>query len=235
MLTAYSSQYDGMMRLTSPFEHVCGGNQEFNRSLGNNGLSNFISFINQDADKDAGKDCSLYYDKGQRRTKISTPHIGHGAVVIDLSSYEKALAWCYRGGVVRTEKHEIKFIGAKHATPFPFACATSAWQTRLKCRNCGQPPDEWWDKPYNRKIIAHKCAEWAAVSKEVIVMPDPERIIEGVTKNWVEVETDRAPVRNKCFAHLKDRCLTIDRANGTACCCSDPKCTDQVCVDEASP
>jgi hypothetical protein len=158
-----------------------------------------------------------------------------GGVVIDISTMDRAYHWCYHGGIVRTEEHEIEFPGAKDVAPFPFLCATSAWQTRLKCRNCGQAPDEWWDKPYNRKLIAHKCAEWASVSLEVIVMPDADRILGESTKNWVDVETDREPVKNKCFAHLKDRCLSIDKASGTACCCSDQNCTkdpDELCPPE---
>lgn len=224
-----SKHYDGLQRLKNPFEHVCGGNADYyNKSAGNDGPSNFISFSNPNFNREANKDCALYYDKGQRRAKY-LPSAGRGSsIVIDVSSYEKALSWCYHGGRAESRRHEIQFHGAKDITPFPFLCATSAYQTHLRCRLCGQPPVSWWT-PDNRKLIAHKCAEWAMTSMEVLVMPDPDRIMDGEHKNWVEVETDRAPARNGCFAHLKDKCVNYDWKSKTVCCCSDRSCSREEC------
>jgi hypothetical protein len=213
---------DGKKRLSNPFEHTCGGNQDYNESLGNDGLSNFISFSNAQEFPDVAEDCAQPWDKGQVRIRVDANKVKRNKI-IDLSTRERALRWCYEGGTLLTfEKRKLKFEGAKTIKPWPYKCAKSVYQTERQ-KSWGAPPDEWWT-PENRRKVAEKCAEWASLSKEVLVLPDPDKILKGIWRNAVVVETDRPRAKNLCITSTVDKCVSFNYMTNEVCCCSVPSC-----------
>lgn len=231
-LVTIMKRVDGEKRLSTPFEHVCGGNQDFDREKGNDGPSNFLSFSNANfAEVDA--DCGLFYDKGQMRVKIDVAK-SQAARFIDLSDKSKAFAWCYRGGNITTPQgNVISFKGVKDLKPWPYLCAKSVFQHQVKKKYPPPIPDDWWS-PLNRMRVAEKCASWAMMSREVLVLPDPDKVLQNDTHNGIKVEVDRKKGKNICKSYPStDKCVSFDRDSGKVCCCSDPSCSSEPCPVKA--
>merc|ERR1712048_223743 len=108
--------------------------QIFNKSLGNDGVSNFISFSNAEDFPEVAIDCRQNWDKGQRRVRINI-RMRHGTALrserhqaIDMSTYEKAYRWCYQGGMLVTRSGKaLRFHGSRTIKPWPYKCAKSVY------------------------------------------------------------------------------------------------------------
>jgi len=217
---------DGENRISHPFEHTCGGNQERNFSLGHDGESNFISFSNAQHFPEAAADCVMNWDRGQMRVRVWAERIKKNKF-IDMSTYEKAYDWCYYGGTVYThKKKKLYFKGARDVKPWPYKCAKSVYQTEL-AQSWGAPDDSWWTEE-NRKAVAAKCAQWASLSKEVLLLPDPDKLLEKIKRNAIYVEIDRPKAKTLCTASWVDKCVSFNTTANTVCCCSD-ECSDTPC------
>jgi len=214
---------DHLKRFAAPFEHICGGNSDKRDiDLGNDGPTEFISLMN--AGKERQKDCSEFYDKGQRRIGLDPVKAYlDGAVVFDVSDEEKALTWCYYGGTITTKGGKnITFEGAKNVKPWPYKCAKSVWQTQMK-QSFGKPDNKWWTYE-NRWAVGQKCAQWAGWSKEVLVLAEPDVILKRGKLKGLEIKTDRPPAKRLCIAHNEDKCVTYNWTSHTTCCCHDKRC-----------
>jgi len=211
-----SQRADGIVRLASPFEHVCGGNrQQMDLSLGADGPSQYVSFAT------VAGDCVQPWDIGQRRVRVTVESvIKQKAHLFDLSNKESAFKWCYEGGCVRlSDGTEQCFSGAKDVQPWPLKCAQLIYTQK---GNIGEIPESWWTED-NRQAIANSCATWAVRAHEVLLLPDPISIAKKMTGNKVrvKVESDRDPALGLCIAGLEDRCVSLDTDTGDISCCSD--------------
>lgn len=208
----------GDERIASPFEHVCGGAaSKINLDIGNDGPTQYISFSNAERFPQKDYNCKSPFDKGQRRIKVSAETVrADGGLAFDLSSYSSAFYWCYNGGCVNTQKGKrLCFEGAKKIRPWPYACARRAYAIDINSVENEAPPDEWWSFA-NRKKIADSCATWARRSREVLILPNPDRIFEGYVFNSITVSTDREPSRLQCEHDLTDYCTRWGHTLGVA-------------------
>merc|ERR1712019_139522 len=75
-----------------------------------------------------------------------------------------------------------------------------------------------------RKLVAHKCAQWAAKSREIIVLPEIDATIKSQEVLGLKVQTHRPPAKNQCAEFpSKAKCVSYDAERNTVCCC-DQKC-----------
>jgi len=220
----------GEPRLASPFEHICGGARpKVDSAAGNDGPTQFLSFSNAGQFPRVGQDCAQPWDIGQRRVAVSAESVKEqGGLVVDLSVDYQAWQWCYYGGCLTSSSgQEYCFKGAKDIEPWPYICATRAYRVQHPDSNISAP-NAWWNEE-TRKFIAQSCVVWATRAKEVLVMPNPDKLTaDRFAKRFVvKVQSHRPPADRLCVGGFRDHCVSLS----PTVCCSEPE-SPRACAPE---
>lgn len=216
-IQSVTKRVDGKMRLATPFEAVCGGDQlTLNLRSGADGPTQYDHFTNANVRyRSHNMECHEKWDKGQRRVWVHADVLQeHGALIFDMSTTATAYKWCYEGGCQYTKSgHKVCFQGAKDHKPWNYKCAHMAYG------KMGAVPDSWWTTE-NRKKIAKQCATWATNTAEVLILPNPDVLMTPNTHAKFKVMNDRSPlpVANQCTNSITDHCLSFDTKQGIAKC-----------------